>query len=565
MKVRFLGPVGKVTGSCTWMWDEKKGWNFLIDCGMQQGEATAAQWNRSEWPFDPGQIQFVVLTHAHVDHCGLLPALYKRGFQGRVFCTRETAALATLLLKDAAKLSDLGYAPEDVDLIQWHEPGAGQLFGKFHPAGQDLFLWFYRSAHVVGAVSVAVYWGAPKATDQRSILFSGDLGPNEEDTEALPFLRHRMGVWPHDFAVVESTYGATVRDRAQTRPTMRRQRLAQLLDRTLEDGGTLVIPAFAFGRTQDVLFDLHWLAAEYPQRYGSLPVFLDSPTARKIHRVVLNALERTESNGRKGKVRPLWMGKQMFTWFGLDGACPDDIKRALQICGETLGHRAGEGVDIRLRGNDLARSWRGIVRAPMGRAELAGALEATPGVLVLSSGTCDGGPAAHWLPKLLGDVRNTVALAGFCAPRTIGGKLLALANLPESERQRLSASLEWPDGPTLKEREVRASITRLEGYSAHADQAGLVNWTIGQSDGNPCAAGKLVFIQHGNESGRLALEQAIRARSTEVGLDIATSRPQSEEIYDLDKAGAIIDPERELREIELLLAQLEAQRKRLRG
>lgn len=565
MKVRFLGPVGKVTGSCTWMWDEDKGWNFLIDCGMQQGEATAAQWNRSEWPFDPGEIQFVVLTHAHVDHCGLLPALYKRGFRGKVYCTRETAALATLLLKDAARLSDLGYAPDDVDLIQWHEPGTGQLFGKFHPVGQDLFLWFYRSAHVIGAVSVAVYWGAPKALDQRSILFSGDLGPNEEDAEALPFLRHRMGVWPHDYAVVESTYGATVRDPVQASAAMRRQRLAQLLDQTVQDGGNLVIPAFAFGRTQDILFDLHWLAAECPQRYGAVPVFLDSPTARKIHRVVLSALERTESNGRKGKVRPLWLGKQMFAWFGLDGGCPADVRRALEICGETLGHGTGEGADRRERGNDLARSWRGILRPPMGREQLADVLASTPSVLVLSSGTCDGGPAAHWLPRLLGDARNTVALAGFCAPGTIGGKLLALANLPESERQRLSASLEWPAGPTLAQREVKASVTQLDGYSAHADQAGLINWVVGPSDDTPCAAGKLVFIQHGNERARIALEEGIRARSAEVGLDIATAKPLNEQIFDLDKAGAIIDPERELREIELKLAQLEAERKRLRG
>lgn len=564
MKVRFLGPIGKVTGSCTWLWDEGREWSFLVDCGMQQGEVNAQKWNLGEWPFEPRQLKFVVLTHAHIDHCGLLPTLYKRGFKGKVYCTRETAKLATLLLKDAARLSDLGYSAQDVDANEWHEPGhGGQLFGKFHPVGQDLFLRFYRSGHVIGAVSVAVHWGAPQSPDQRSIIFSGDLGPNVQDVEALPFLRHRMGVCSHDYAVVESTYGAMVREPSASSAQARRDRLAQLLDQTLHTGGTLVIPSFSFGRTQDILFDLHWLIAQHPDRYGEVPVFMDSPTARKMHGIVFSALGRTENNGRKGKVRPLWLGKQMFRWFGLDAQCPSDVARAVEICAQTLGIEAGSVAGSAARGNDLARAWRGVLQPLMSREDIGTALAATASVLIVSSGTCDGGPAAYWLPQLLGDQRNTVALAGFCSPATIGGRLLAMANLPEGERRRLSAMLIWAEDQTLPEAAVRASITQLEGYSAHADRAGLLDWVFGELDG---PAGKTVFIQHGTETGRMALEQAIQKRSKDLGAEVTVIRPASEQVFDLDRAGQeAIDSDHALREIERQMMALEILRKNLRG
>lgn len=555
MKVRFLGPVGKVTGSCSWMWDEERRWNFLIDCGMQQGEPTARDWNEGRWPFDPGTIQFVVLTHAHVDHCGLLPLLYKQGFNGLVYCTRETAALAALLLKDAAKLSDLGYSPDDVDQIRWHEPGAGrQVLGHFHPVSEDLFLRFYRSGHIAGAVSVAVHWGPPGTPDQRSIIFSGDLGPNVEDVETLPFLRHRMGVPRHNFAVVESTYGGRIREVESASPENRRARLAALLDRTLETQGTLVIPAFALGRTQDILFDIHWLWAESPQKYARVPVFLDSPSARKINCIAMKALERTETNGRKAKVRPLWLGKQMFRWFGLNPDCTEDVNRLLQICALTLGQASSTASEHPQRGSVLARSWGSVVRPPMPRESVSAELEAGPAVLIVSSGTCDGGPAAYWLPKLLADDRNAVALAGFCSPATVGGRLLNISNLPELERTRLSGELRWAESSMFPEADVRASITQLEGYSAHADQTGLLGWLFGRFDGENVPAGELTFIQHGNDHARKELAKAIEERSVQLTLPMRTSLPSEDDIFDLELEGQAFDAEAELRLAEQELA-----------
>lgn len=559
MKVRFLGPVGKVTGSCTWLWDEKRRWNLLVDCGMQQGEPTAAKWNRGDWPFDPADIQCVVLTHAHIDHCGLLPLLYKRGFKGRVHCAKETRQIATLLLKDAAKLSDL-YTKEDVDLIQWHEPGNGQFFGMFHPLAQDLFVRFYRSGHVLGAVSAAIYWGEPKSQDQRSIVFSGDIGPNVEDEETLPFLRHRMGVSKCDYAVIESTYGGKTRPAEESDPASRRARLRQLVDQAIDSGGVLAIPAFSLGRTQDVLFDLHWIVAENPERYGALPVYLDSPTARKIHRVMLEALARTESNGRNGKVRPLWLGKQMFRWFGLDDRHVEHVQRVMDICHVTLGHDPGSPASEGSLGNALAQGWRPIVQAPADREEIYGSIGKGPAILVVSSGTGDGGPAAYWLPKLLGRDNTIVALAGFCSPATIGGQLLAMAHLAPGERERLSETLSWPPNVSIAQREVRARITMLAGYSAHADQAGLLAWVF---DCRGRAADQ-VFIQHGTDTNRAALRAAIEAHPGADGGRVKGMLPDADAVFDLDDGGRAIQPEEDLDDLEREIARLQERRRRLR-
>ncbi|MCG2594581.1 MBL fold metallo-hydrolase [Ramlibacter sp. XY19] len=566
MMVRFLGPVGKVTGSCTWLWDDDRGWNFLVDCGMQQGEPTAAQWNKLEVPFDPRTIQFVVLTHAHIDHCGLLPLLYRKGFHGSVYCSRETARIAALLLKDAARLGGVEYSEADVDLIQWHEPGSGQLLGKFHPVAEDLFLRFFRAGHVVGALSVAVHWGPPRRGEQRSIAFSGDLGPNAEDRESLPFLRHRMGVPGCDFAVVESTYGGKVRPSIDQDPAARRERLRALLDRAIDRSGVLLIPAFSYGRTQDVLFDLHWLAAASPERYGAIPLYLDSPGARQINRVFLEALERTECNGSKGKVRPLWLGKQMFAWFGLDDRNADHVKRVIDICKITLGHQQDVGGVARDQGNAFARSWKSVMRTPANREHLAEKLEtAGPAVLVVSSGTCDGGPAAFWLPKLLGSDRHTVALAGFCSPTTIGGRLLALAAVPDQERSRLSESLHWKDGAEFALAAVRAGIAQLDGYSAHADQTGLVDWLFGSHAGQTVAAGKIVFIQHGTDANRTALQAAIATRAAAEYVSLQSVLPRWQSTYDLDQAGVEIPSAEEMAALEEKIAELQERRRRLGG
>lgn len=532
MKIRFVGPLGTVTGSCTWL--QHDGFDFLVDCGLEQDQLPERGWNNAPWPFDPARLRFVILTHAHVDHCGLIPALYRRGFTGVVYCTKETAQIASIMLKDSARLSNGLYTEADVDAIHWREPGR-QVLGGYHPVAHDLFIQFFRTAHVLGAVAVRVLWGDRTRGQQKSIIFSGDLGPDVEDLEGLPFLRHRMDVPPSDFAVIESTYGSKVREPAEQGLDQRQKRLKHLVDKVMLEDGTLLIPAFSLGRAQDLLFDVHWLVAREPERYAGLSLRLDAPLARALAPIIALGLERTESNGR-GKVRPLWLGKQFFRWLGLDDTDPVDIDRAIDICRQTIGLPA-EHPDAAARGNRIAHAWPALLN-PATEASRGDSSEregAGTKVVIATSGMGDHGRAAEWLKRLLKDPSSIIAFSGYCAASSIGGKLQALADLPASERRRLRGVLSWASGDEIPEREIQAALARLPGYSGHADKAGLLAWFFSNYRGVVSAAGQTVFIQHGNEQDRVALARAIGVQALELDIPVQCIRPMvGDSSYDLD-------------------------------
>lgn len=521
MDIRFVGPLGHVTGSCTWL--EHEGVQFLVDCGLEQDARPEGAWNDKSWPFDPSRLRFVVLTHAHADHCGLIPALYQRGFKGPVYCTRETARIATVMLKDSARLSGALHTEADVDAIHWKEPGL-PVFGGYHPVAHDLFIRFFRTGHVVGAVAAQILWGDRTAGAQQSIMFSGDLGPDTEDREALPFVRFRMDVPPSDFAVVESTYGSRNRVPWDDGLKARRQQLAGLVDRVMETRGTLLIPAFALGRVQDLLFDLHWLVAHERDRYAALSVQLDAPLARKLAPVLIEAFDRTQPNG-KGKVRPLWLGKQIFRWLGLDDTDPQDIDRAVDICHLTMGLPLAHPA-VAARGNAVAQSWPNLLAPASNNPDVTSDTgTAGPRIVVATSGMGDHGRAAGWLRALLRDTTTIVAFSGYCAAASVGGHLQALAEIPCSERRRLRGDVVWGDGERIAERDIQASIAALSGYSGHADQAGLVAWVFPQFRGEFTPAARTIFVQHGNEQDRVALVRAIERRAEELGVSVECIRP----------------------------------------
>jgi len=550
MKIRFLGPIDRVTGSCYWLMDEQTGFQALVDCGMRQGEAGADLWNRAPLPFNPKNINCVLLTHAHLDHCGLLPRLVKDGFRGPVWCTRETATLARIVLADAARLSKM-YSTRDVRKIEFREPEFISLFGELRPIGTDVFAAFFRSPHILGAVSIQVVCG-PKplpgeANTQKSIVFSGDLGVNVKGGEILPLLRHAMYPYPSDYLVLESTYGGRSHPEDIRSPEVRLAFLAGTVDQcVLGRGGVLVVPAFAVGRLQDVLFDLHMLFASAPEKYGQIPVVVHAPMAMRVSDVYRKELLRTGVT-RRG-VKPLNLAKGLFPLLGLNPETDQDVIKAVltdvlhRDIGPSPGHEGSVGVRLDPEGTRClpatVRAWRRIHQVTGEHLDLQ-SMGRQGAILVTGGGMCSGGPVLDYLAKLLPLESTTVLLTGFQSAGTIGGKLQSLKSLAVDERTKLTDALEFGDGRTLRLADVRAEITCIRGYSGHLDQEGLVDWVFREFNGQPSQVGRTVFLTHGNADQRRLLERAIRNRAVgwreQYGIGTEVHRPGSDEQwFDLD-------------------------------
>jgi metallo-beta-lactamase family protein len=323
-----------------------------------------------------------------------------------------------------------------------------------------------------------------------------------------------------------------LRDDADKDPTARRCRLKALFDKILESSGTLAIPAFAVGRTQDVLFDLHYVVASDPERYQAIKFLLDGPSATKMNQITAEALKEIHITSQSGKVRPLWLGKQVFSDLGLQKNDPCHLQHALKVCDLTLGIKPSSKNYEICDGNAIAQQWRGIFSLVENRYFEVENVDSGPRVVVMGSGTGDGGPAATWLPKLLLSEKNIVAMSGYCSPDTIGGKLLELQNVRAEDRAFLSGELSWQKKGRqpqsfLEVRDIRAQITRLSGYSGHGDQADLLNWLFEHHKGHTWQMiGRAVFLQHGEDYARDVLGDAIEEKAREHDLSAEVVKPK---------------------------------------
>lgn len=368
MKLTFLGATGTVTGSKYLLQDGGK--KILIDCGLFQGLKDLRLRNWEGLPFNPTSIDAVLLTHAHLDHSGYIPKLIKEGFRGPIYCSEATFDLCQILLpdsghiqeEDAAQANRYGYTAHKPALPLYTEDEARASlkyfkpvsFGQPHRLTEELGFTLHRAGHILGAAFIRVSDGGGT-----SVLFSGDLGRMDD-----PVMKPPAQIQDTEYVVVESTYGNRLH--GKTDPT---EDLAAVVKRTVGRGGTLVIPAFAVGRAQFIMYHLHKLKAE--KRIPDARVYLDSPMAINVSDLLCKHLN--------------------------DHRMPRTL--CMDVCGIAEYTRTVEQSKAIDRSNHM------------------------PKIIIAASGMATGGRVLHHLKHYIGDPRNTVLLAGFQAAGTRGARL----------------------------------------------------------------------------------------------------------------------------------------------
>lgn len=515
MKIRFIGANGGVTGSCTWLHHRPTNTQFLVDCGLFQGELQADWHNHQQFPFEPEEIQFVFLTHAHLDHCGRLPLLYQRGFRGKVICTAATARLAKIVLNDAAKISD-GFSKDDVGLIEFDCQDDKQGFRWCHSFGfaSDLLATFYRNSHILGSVSLEISWlrGEPDDNHRRqfrSVVFSGDIGCNTKTHAYQPLLKGRQQ--PHedtDYMVVESTYGGRDRDLQYQDSVHRQQVLREAIRHTvLGKRGCLVIPAFAMHRVQEIMVDLYQILSEElgkSQDDGLLnnsysgdesrpakriKVLCHSPMAQRVNAVYAEFLNCSKAGEPDERI---YRNEAMVDALGLESeAAVDGVLTRL-----FSPQKGGRPIQVG-NGHTIQQLGRGKTKRAGDDAD----------IIIATAGMCDAGPIVDYLEQVAGDPANTILLTGYQPKRTTGALLQQLV-----DREKHLEPLEIAGIGT-----VRAEIRSIGGYySGHADPAGVCEFIESTQFKKPPKP-VTVFLNHGTLEAKHAMRKLIQQRPLQEG------------------------------------------------
>ena len=436
MKLTFIGAAHEVTGSCYYL--EAAGKKFLVDCGMEQGKNI---YENQEIPVPAGDLDFVLLTHAHIDHSGLLPLLYARGFRGPVYTTEATAALCDIMLRDSAHIQEFeaewrnrkgkragekAYVPlftmEDaMGLVKQIKPVA---YEDRTQIGDGIAVHFIDAGHLLGSASIELF--LTEGGTQRKIIFSGDIGNTDQ-----PLIRDPSYPEEADYVVMESTYG----DRKHDTPPDYVASLAEVIQRTFDRGGNVVIPSFAVGRTQEMLYFIRQIKEKnLVQGHGNFRVFVDSPLANEATTI----FQEYHHN------------------------CYDEEAQALIDQG--INPIAFPGLKVSVTADDSK----------------AINMDEEPKVIISASGMCDAGRVKHHLKHNLWREESTILFVGYQSVGTPGRALV--------------------DGfDSLKlfgeEIAVNAEICRLAGISGHADCEGLMKWASSFRQ-KP----RKVFVTHGEDA-----------------------------------------------------------------
>lgn len=467
MKVTFIGATHEVTGSCTLI--EVGGHRLLVDCGMEQGRDI---FENQEIPVNPGDIELVLLTHAHVDHSGNLPLLYKNGFRGSIYATGATCNLCNIMLRDCAHIQEYeaqwrnrkakrsGGKPYEPLFDMQDAEGA---ISKLRPCEYDrdiqvcegVTVCFRHVGHLLGASSIEITLTEGDVT--KKIVFSGDIGNRYQ-----PIICDNKTVTDADYVVIESTYGNRLHDGAAATIDHAAE-LAAHLQRTFDRGGSVVIPSFAVGRTQELLYHIRKIKDEgLVKGHDGFPVYMDSPLANEATAVFLQC----------------------------DEVYLDEQTQAL----------LDEGI------NPIF--FEGLVTAVSADESKAINFDNRPKVIISASGMCEAGRVRHHLKHNLWRKECTVLFAGYQSEGTLGRMLIEGA-----ERVKLFG----------EDIEVNAEIAVLRGTSGHGDRDMLVDWLQG-FENKP----GVVFVNHGDDESCTSFAALLHEQ-----YGYETIAPYSGTIYDL--------------------------------
>jgi metallo-beta-lactamase family protein len=451
MKVRFHGAAGEVTGSCHEV--HAHGKVLLLDCGMIQGSEEDEKRNELEFPFEINSIDAVVLSHAHIDHCGRLPLLISRGYRGPIYTQEATADLLKILLEDAASLALMDAERDNKhrrDGHQNHRPlftkaDVGNVLKHVKVMAYDeareilpgVVVILRDAGHILGSASVTI------EADGKTLLFSGDLGPI-----GTPILRDPAIHRKADLVLLESTYGGRLhRSREATV-----SELGEIFEQAWKDGGNVLIPAFAVGRSQELLY---WFAKHFEEwNLKRWKIFLDSPMAVKVVEVVDRHVDLFDEEAQKvwqGKIQPFNLPNLHFT---------PEVSQSQEI-------------------NNVKRG----------------------AIIIAGSGMCNGGRIRHHLRNHLGSKKHHIIFVGYQANGTLGRRLVDGVSTVRIFNEEFS---------------VNAQRHTVGGLSAHADQAGLMEW-YGHLENKPP-----VVLVHGEDEARITMKDVMEKK---FDCDVSLAKP----------------------------------------
>lgn len=456
MKIKFLGAATSVTGSCYLI--TTKTHKFIIDCGLFQGNKTIESQNREEFGFDPTTIDFMILSHAHIDHSGRIPLLVKKGFKGKIYCTDATADLVDIMLKDSGYIQEreaqwgnkkaqrLGrplveplYTMEDATKsLKQIEP---HLYEQNIQIDASVKFRFRDAGHILGSAIVEIW--VEEDGKVNKLVFSGDLGMKNK-----PILNDPTFIEEADYLIMEATYGNRKHETIE-------ESLAEFIDiivKTIKRGGTVVIPSFAVGRTQELIYQLNMYYEhheEFKKILENIKVYIDSPLAISATEIFRRNAQDFDEETRK---------------YILSGDNPLDFKNLV------------------------------FVRESKDSKELN--FNNEPKIIIASSGMAEAGRIKHHLKHHLWRDTSSVVIVGYQAAGTLGRLIVE------------KAEEVFIFGEKIK---VKAEVYSLEGFSGHADKDGLFEW-LSAFKKFP----KKVFLVHGEDESKIAFAERIKSELNHV-------------------------------------------------